>query len=47
MKTHHTAVVIIPPGEIWGPIQAIRQRHDQQFHRWMPHITPLYPFRPR
>jgi 2'-5' RNA ligase len=46
-KTFHTAVVLIPPEPCWPPIQAIRQVHDRQFHRWMPHITLLYPFRPR
>jgi 2'-5' RNA ligase len=46
MKTHSTAVVLIPSPDIWAPIQAIRQVHDRRFHRWMPHITLLYPFRP-
>jgi 2'-5' RNA ligase len=46
-KTHHTAVVLIPPEGCWEPIQAIRRRHDRQLRRWMPHITLLYPFRPR
>jgi 2'-5' RNA ligase len=46
-KTHATAVVLIPPGEVWEPIQAIRGRHDRQVRRWMPHVTLLYPFRPR
>jgi beta-phosphoglucomutase len=46
-KTHHTAVVAVPPEECWEPIQAIRRQHDRQFRRWMPHITLLYPFRPR
>jgi 2'-5' RNA ligase len=45
-KTYHTAVVVVPPQECWAPIQAIRQRHDRQVRRWMPHITLLYPFRP-
>jgi 2'-5' RNA ligase len=45
--THTTAVVIIPPAAAWPPIQALRQRHDRQFRRWMPHITLIYPFRPR
>lgn len=43
-KTHHTAVVAIPPPEVWEPIQDIRQRHDRHVQRWMPHITLLYPF---
>jgi len=44
--THKTALVIIPPDEIWGPIQAIRQEHDRHVRRWMPHITLFYPFVP-
>ncbi len=45
-KTHHTAVVIIPPESVWPGIQAIRRRYDRQVDRWMPHATLLYPFRP-
>jgi len=45
-KTHKTAVVIIPPAELWQPIQRIREKYDRQFRRWMPHITMIYPFRP-
>ena len=43
-KTHTTAVVLIPPESAQPPIQAIRQIHDRNFVRWMPHITLLYPF---
>ena len=45
-KTHQSAVVIIPPLEIWEPIQEIRREHDRHYRRWMPHITLVYPFRP-
>ena len=45
-KVYTSACVIIPPKELWGPIQKIRQQYDRQIHRWMPHITLLYPFRP-
>ncbi|MFX1438368.1 MAG: 2'-5' RNA ligase family protein, partial [Promethearchaeota archaeon] len=45
-KVFSTAVVIIPPEEIWNPIQKIRKNYDRQINRWMPHITLLYPFRP-
>lgn len=45
-KTPETAIVVIPPEEVWPPIQAIRSRFDRQFQRWMPHITMVYPFRP-
>jgi 2'-5' RNA ligase len=44
---HKTAAVIIPPEDVWGPIQAIRQKHDSKVGRWMPHITLIYPFLPR
>jgi 2'-5' RNA ligase len=47
VKTHRTAVVAIPPPEVWDPIQAIRRQHDRNVQRWMPHITLLYPFMPR
>ena len=46
-KTHQTAVVIIPPKAVWEPIQKIREVHDKQFRRWMPHLTLLYPFAPK
>ncbi len=46
-KTYTTALVIIPPETVWPSIQALRQKHDRQLRRWMPHITLLYPFRPR
>ena len=45
-KTHNTAIVVIPPEDVWGPIQAIRQKHDSKVRRWMPHITLIYPFGP-
>jgi len=46
-KTFTTAVVIIPPDEVWPPIQTLRQQYDRHVRRWMPHITLLYPFRPQ
>ena len=41
--THESAVVLVPPPEVWASIQAIRRVHDRQFRRWMPHVTLLYP----
>ena len=46
-KTHLTAVALIPPESAREPIQAIRWEHDRNFHRWMPHVTLLYPFQPK
>jgi len=45
-KVYSSAVVIIPPKEIWESIQEIRKIYDRNINRWMPHITLLYPFRP-
>jgi 2'-5' RNA ligase len=45
-KVFTSAVVIIPPQELWPAIQEIRKIYDRQINRWMPHITLLYPFRP-
>ena len=45
-RVNSSAVVSIPPKEIWAPIQKIRRIYDRQISRWVPHITLLYPFRP-
>lgn len=45
-KVFTSAVVIIPPDSEWNSIQEIREKYDRNFHRWMPHITLIYPFRP-
>ena len=47
VKTYTTAIVLIPPDEVWEPIQKVRRVYDRNFHRWMPHITLLYPFAER
>ena len=46
-STHRTAIAIIPPTEVWDPIQSIRVIHDRQYARWMPHMNLVYPFLPR
>jgi 2'-5' RNA ligase len=45
-KVFKSALVITPPQEMWGPIQALRSKHDKAFERWMPHVNLLYPFVP-
>jgi len=46
-KTHLSALVAIPPQELWEPVQSIRRLHDRHAKEWMPHVTLLYPFHPR
>lgn len=43
-KTVKSALVIIPPTELWGEIQKIRSVHDKAYKRWAPHINLMYPF---
>ncbi len=43
-KAFHTACCIIPPKELWDPIQRIRSVHDSAYQRWMPHINLMFPF---
>ncbi len=45
-KVFTTAIVAIPPQEVWPAIQAIRAVNDKHFSRWMPHFTLIYPFWP-
>jgi 2'-5' RNA ligase len=44
--TYTTAIVVIPPGNIWPAIQTTRTKHDAKVRRWMPHITLVYPCPP-
>lgn len=43
---YHSAIVIIPPKELWPAIQSIRKLYDKKVDRWMPHITLIYGFVP-
>lgn len=44
--SHCAALVLIPPAEVWEPIEAVRRMYDPKIRRWMPHITLAYPFLP-
>jgi poly(A) polymerase len=41
-----TALALVLPHSMLGPIQDIRREHDPSFERWMPHINLVYPFVP-
>lgn len=43
---YQSAIVIIPPKELWPSIQSIRKLYDKKIDRWMPHITLIYGFIP-
>ncbi len=40
------ALIVGPPEDLWGPIQAIRATHDKAYDRWPPHVNVLWPFLP-
>eukprot|EP01121_Diplochlamys_sp_Union-15-3_P020064 TRINITY_DN7704_c0_g1_i2.p1 TRINITY_DN7704_c0_g1~~TRINITY_DN7704_c0_g1_i2.p1 ORF type:complete len:246 (+),score=44.96 TRINITY_DN7704_c0_g1_i2:41-739(+) len=42
-KVHTSAIALIPPESVWGPIQNIRKQYDKAYKRWMPHINLLPP----
>lgn len=44
--SYKAALTIVPPRELWGPIQAIRRQHDPSFSRWMPHLNLFFGFYP-
>lgn len=44
VKSVKSALVVMPPVQLWDPIQQIRRGRDKGFFRWMPHINMLYPF---
>jgi poly(A) polymerase len=42
---HDSAVVLLPPRALWGPLQRLRARFDaQRFMKWPPHLSMLYGF---
>lgn len=43
-RSSRSAVVIVPPESVWETINAIRNKHDKQRTRWMPHINLVFPF---
>jgi poly(A) polymerase len=43
---YESILAIIPPEDLFPPIQAIRQQHDAGYVRIVPHITLLYGFLP-
>jgi len=45
-KVVTSAIVVMPPADLWEPIQEIRSKHDKAYARWMPHINMAYPFVP-
>ncbi len=42
--TYHSALIVMPPPDVWEAMQAIRQKHDKSYARWMPHINLVYGF---
>ncbi|KAL7821129.1 hypothetical protein V8C26DRAFT_392584 [Trichoderma gracile] len=42
--SHDTALCLIPPPQLWDPINTLRSLNDEKFKKWPPHVTLVYPF---
>ncbi|PTB71031.1 hypothetical protein BBK36DRAFT_1176384 [Trichoderma citrinoviride] len=42
--SHDTALCLIPPPQLWGPVNTLRSLNDEKFTKWPPHVTLIYPF---
>jgi 2'-5' RNA ligase/endonuclease/exonuclease/phosphatase family metal-dependent hydrolase len=42
--SHDSACAIVPPENVWPPINAIREELDPAYGKWPPHINLSYPF---
>ncbi|EGR52117.1 uncharacterized protein TRIREDRAFT_75105 [Trichoderma reesei QM6a] len=42
--SHDTALCLIPPPQLWDPINTLRSLNDEKFTKWPPHVTLVYPF---
>jgi len=45
-KVVKSAIIVMPPEDLWLQIQEIRKLYDKAYARWMPHINMVYPFIP-
>ncbi|KAM0247096.1 hypothetical protein ACHAQJ_009974 [Trichoderma viride] len=43
-ESHDTALCLIPPSHLWGPVNVLRSLNDEKFTKWPPHVTLVYPF---
>ncbi|PTB39778.1 hypothetical protein M441DRAFT_419895 [Trichoderma asperellum CBS 433.97] len=43
-ESHDTALCLIPPPHLWGPVNTLRSLNDDKFTKWPPHVTLVYPF---
>ncbi|KAL7927311.1 hypothetical protein ACQKWADRAFT_276343 [Trichoderma austrokoningii] len=43
-ESHDTALCLIPPPHLWGPVNSLRSLNDEKFTKWLPHVTLVYPF---
>jgi len=45
-KVVTSAIVVVPPRELWPQLQVIREQFDKSYIRWPPHVNLIYPFVP-
>ncbi|KAH8681286.1 hypothetical protein BX600DRAFT_446186 [Xylariales sp. PMI_506] len=44
LGSYDTALAIIPPEHLWGPVDRLRMLYDKAYQKWPPHINLIYPF---
>lgn len=45
-ESYETALCILPPQDLWPPIDRFRALNDKGYGKWPPHINLMYPFVP-
>ncbi|RFU72666.1 hypothetical protein TARUN_9587 [Trichoderma arundinaceum] len=43
-ESYDTALCLVPPFHLWGPVNVLRSLNDEKVTKWPPHITLVYPF---
>jgi len=41
---YDTALCLVPPQELWGPVERLRALYDKSYEKWPPHVNLVYPF---
>ncbi len=42
--SYETALCIVPPRQLWAPVDRLRALYDKAYEKWPPHVNLVYPF---